>query len=451
MMDDLILPFGQHPCDPSPEFDPIRSLLHSLWSDTFWVWERIASIEAANYGPREVDREVGYLRGDTDDALQNLARLMELLFAGWGIDLTKRIRRGNSPPYFRVGVSMTPEAIPPLGQHELDPPPDTDAVRYFLSTSKARLVCLDEHRLAFESLWESNPEKAAEELAVLLKLAKQVRQTVGRLVEVLLAGHKIELALSGPTRESLRLFKPCSATEWFACRDLDSLCRKLRPLDYGVTIRFSDRKWQLFGVACVRRVMHNFKDPRTHELVNVVERRADDLLTAEEAKHLWEKALNPSNKDTEVPENCSRDELTARSAYQGLVALAFGSADATRASESARWARRASGQSKLEEDAQITLLRDIFGNPYRPCLSPSPGLLAWNDGIVLKLSQGIYDERAFDRLPILADALEAAGCADANILEHCRESKVHVRGCWVIDLLLERESTNGSPELAQRP
>ena len=65
--------------------------------------------------------------------------------------------------------------------------------------------------------------------------------------------------------------------------------------------------------------------------------------------------------------------------------------------------------------------------------------LAWNDGTVVKLAQAIYDDRAFDRLPILADALEDAGCQDADILGHCRQQgAVHVRGCWVVDLLTGR-------------
>ena len=60
----------------------------------------------------------------------------------------------------------------------------------------------------------------------------------------------------------------------------------------------------------------------------------------------------------------------------------------------------------------------------------------WNDGTVHRVAQAIYDERAFERMPILADALEDAGCDNADILNHCRNGGEHVRGCWVIDLLL---------------
>jgi hypothetical protein len=58
---------------------------------------------------------------------------------------------------------------------------------------------------------------------------------------------------------------------------------------------------------------------------------------------------------------------------------------------------------------------------------------------VLKLSRAIYDDRAFDRLPVLADALEDAGCTDRTILAHCRSGGEHVRGCWVVDLLLGKQ------------
>jgi hypothetical protein len=82
-----------------------------------------------------------------------------------------------------------------------------------------------------------------------------------------------------------------------------------------------------------------------------------------------------------------------------------------------------------------SLMHDIFGSPYRS-ITANPAWLAWNDRTVPKLAQAIYNERAFDRLPILADALEEAGCADAALLDHSRGPGPHVRGCWVVDLLL---------------
>jgi hypothetical protein len=58
------------------------------------------------------------------------------------------------------------------------------------------------------------------------------------------------------------------------------------------------------------------------------------------------------------------------------------------------------------------------------------------------LAQAIDDERAFDRLPILADALEDAGCTDADLLNHCRGPGLHVMGCWVVDMLLGKGASS---------
>jgi hypothetical protein len=81
------------------------------------------------------------------------------------------------------------------------------------------------------------------------------------------------------------------------------------------------------------------------------------------------------------------------------------------------------------------IVRDIFGNPFRPVAVDR----AWLTPTVTSLAQAIYDDRAFDRLPILADALEDAGCTDHDILAHCRGGGEHVRGCRVVDLLLGKE------------
>jgi hypothetical protein len=64
-------------------------------------------------------------------------------------------------------------------------------------------------------------------------------------------------------------------------------------------------------------------------------------------------------------------------------------------------------------------------------------VLAWNNSCVVKLATVIYEERAFDRLAILADALEDAGWTDAKILHHCRKPALHVRGCWLVDRVLQ--------------
>jgi hypothetical protein len=88
------------------------------------------------------------------------------------------------------------------------------------------------------------------------------------------------------------------------------------------------------------------------------------------------------------------------------------------------------------------LLRDIVGNPFRP-VTISPTFLTWNDAVVVRLAQAAYEERHLPagtldngRLAILADALEEAGCTDADILGHLRGPGPHVRGCWVVDIVL---------------
>jgi hypothetical protein len=88
-----------------------------------------------------------------------------------------------------------------------------------------------------------------------------------------------------------------------------------------------------------------------------------------------------------------------------------------------------------ERVTQAALLRDLFGNPFRPVALDS-AWLAWQGGTIPKLAQAIYDDRAFDRLPVLADALLDAGCEDADLLGHLRGPGPHVRGCWPVDLLL---------------
>jgi hypothetical protein len=93
---------------------------------------------------------------------------------------------------------------------------------------------------------------------------------------------------------------------------------------------------------------------------------------------------------------------------------------------------KAAIQGAWEEELryQCVLLRELFGIPFRR-LSTIP-----QDANVVKLAQAIYDDRAFDCLPILADALEEAGCTNPAILHHCQQHGGHVRGCWVIDLVL---------------
>jgi hypothetical protein len=106
--------------------------------------------------------------------------------------------------------------------------------------------------------------------------------------------------------------------------------------------------------------------------------------------------------------------------------------------ESIRWCYRMLyisarvGDEALPTEATTALLRELLGNPFRAVAVDS----RWQSEAVVALATGIYTERAFDRMPILADALEDAGCDNADILAHCRGDGPHVRGCWVVDLIL---------------
>jgi hypothetical protein len=86
-------------------------------------------------------------------------------------------------------------------------------------------------------------------------------------------------------------------------------------------------------------------------------------------------------------------------------------------------------------EAQTNLLRCILGNPFRP-VTIDPGWLTWHDGLLVSMARQMYESRDFTDMPILADALEEAGCTDQDILGHCRSGREHVRGCWVVDLVL---------------
>src|SRR5262249_17997472 len=97
----------------------------------------------------------------------------------------------------------------------------------------------------------------------------------------------------------------------------------------------------------------------------------------------------------------------------------------------------ASGASREAAECaeQCGIVRDIFGNPFRRVTAKS----AWLTSTVTALAREAYQTQNFSRMPILADALQDAGCEDAGVLAHCRGPGPHVRGCWVVDLVLGKE------------
>jgi hypothetical protein len=105
------------------------------------------------------------------------------------------------------------------------------------------------------------------------------------------------------------------------------------------------------------------------------------------------------------------------------------------ASQAIAFCREAKGGEQPATDegaAQCLLIRDIFGNPFRPVSINS----SWLTPKVVSVATGIYSDRAFDRMPILADSLQDADCSDSTVLEHLRGPSPHVKGCWALDLLL---------------
>ncbi len=114
---------------------------------------------------------------------------------------------------------------------------------------------------------------------------------------------------------------------------------------------------------------------------------------------------------------------------------------ARHASDAAEWTIRGSAACGREwvgpsvHVQQVALLREVFGNPFRPVVISR----RCRSVAVLGLARAVYEERVFDQMPILADALEEAGCDNDSLISHCRGSARHVLGCWAVDLLLQKQ------------
>jgi hypothetical protein len=92
------------------------------------------------------------------------------------------------------------------------------------------------------------------------------------------------------------------------------------------------------------------------------------------------------------------------------------------------------GSERLELTAHAGLLRDLFGNPFRPVTIDPTGLTP----NVVMLARSFYHDRNFAGLPILADALEESGCTSPDLLDHLRGPGPHVLGCWALDTVLNK-------------
>lgn len=210
--------------------------------------------------------------------------------------------------------------------------------------------------------------------------------------------------------------------------------------------RAGDRKLRLFACACCRRVWDRMADERTRSMLLTAERFADDTATADELQRALDEARAA---DDDVYAN-GGDQYTSTAVLglQARVDTALVTANVVStvtftgdaelndaAGDEARFEELVARRKADVRRSHALLLKDIFGNPFRPATAVSSFLTS----TVVALAFGIYRDRAFDRLPILADALQDAGCDDPDILDHCRSAGPHVRGCWVTDLLLGKE------------
>jgi hypothetical protein len=211
--------------------------------------------------------------------------------------------------------------------------------------------------------------------------------------------------------------------EWASCTNPKAMLTFL-----AEQRKASERQYRLFACACFRRVWHALTDPHARQAVEVAERYADGL--ADEAE-----------RETILTDVANRRKFGAQAARWAVVAvartaavLAVDVAGQTAAClpdqeyDPDRWA--------AETPKQCDLLRDIWGPlPFRPVAVAA----SYRTAEVLDLAQTIYNERGFDRMLELGQALHRAGCNDREMLQHCVWSEEHTRGCWLIDLLLAKE------------
>jgi hypothetical protein len=215
----------------------------------------------------------------------------------------------------------------------------------------------------------------------------------------------------------------------------------------------NDRRLRLFACACCRRVWDSLRLDAARRLVELAEACADGAATEEELE-----AVNASVEFAAMEtqyhgkvgagRQFSARDVDALNAARSLVGLcetgsvysiARNTADDPAADfmlypESGFPFRRVP-RDETEWALREKLLRDIFGNPFRP-VAFDP---AWRTSTVLSLASQMYESRDFGAMPILADALQDAGCDNEDVLGHCRGPGPHVRGCWVVDLVLGKE------------
>jgi hypothetical protein len=242
---------------------------------------------------------------------------------------------------------------------------------------------------------------------------------------------------------------------WLTCTDPTPMLEFLGD-------KAGDRKLRLFAVACCRRVWPFLMDARSRNAVEVAEVFWDGLASEKDlgnaARNGHQVAQDPAYADappystvhaiehariaacwaSALPSNGAVTAAARAAGHAGIAGGLLGWNPGRSNWPDVLTRRRAS-----EQGSQTRLLRDIFGNPFRPRPPLAPSLLGWRDGLIFRLAEAVYENRIlpgghFDkgRVAALADALEDAGCTDAEILGHLRGPGPHVRGCHVVDLFL---------------
>jgi hypothetical protein len=241
--------------------------------------------------------------------------------------------------------------------------------------------------------------------------------------------------------------------EWQNCTDPKPMLEFIRG-------KASDRKLRLFAVACCRRIARLLPGGESDEAVLVMERFADGDASKNELSAACGLASSRASEAIDRAPPYSNDIFMTNSTFSALenalshpdrvvdnrteTMVTYATWSAERAAEAIAYADLGVASDdwrcvfRDEKAVQAGLLRCIFGNPFRP-LTLDPAWLTWHDGLLVSMARQMYDSRDFSDMPILADALEEAGCANADILVHLRGPGPHVRGCWVVDLLLGKE------------
>jgi hypothetical protein len=240
------------------------------------------------------------------------------------------------------------------------------------------------------------------------------------------AGWALDGAASGgyPGGRGLKEGRNVTKAEWLACEDPLQMLRSLRG-------RGSDRKLRLFACACCRLVQGMLTE---HHLraVAVAEQFADGAGSGYELRQARKAARFAEGATISAPREAAgqaADFTCVEDAWNAAYGALHHAGKAQAGGES--WPHSPpAGAARLA--------RDLFAPP-RQRARVRPEWLVWADGLPVKLAEGAYADRAFDRLPVLADALEEAGCADPELLGHLRSPGPHVRGCWALDLILGKQ------------